>query len=140
MAITYDVGLDEDGDLQVHNYPVTGLALVLQRVRLRLLTFLGEWILDASKGLPFLRWIATKPPDAAVIGAVVRREIETTPGVLRVEEYTCTWIPAEQRIAIAGNVITAAGELTIAVSPLGTRTNRNPGLSILSRTIGRIGG
>lgn len=135
--ITYDVGLDADGDLPAFCYAITGIDLVAQRLRLRLGTFLGDWVLDPTKGLPILRWLGTKPPNAAEIGAVVRREIETTPGVLRVEAYASTWDPATMAIAITGTVITASGELVLEVAPVGTRTNRNPGVSIFTRP-GRI--
>ncbi len=137
MATTIDVGLNADGDLPDFCRPISGLDLIGQRIAIRLRTHLGEWLLDASKGLPFLRWMATKPPDPVAIGAVVRREIETTPGVLRVEGFVSTWTPATRTIEITGTVVTTEGELALSVSPLGRVENRAPTVSIRGR-LGRV--
>ncbi len=136
---TCDVALGSDGDLGAFNATVSGRDLVAQRVSIRLRTFLGEWILDASKGLPFFAWIASKPPDPAAIGALVRREIDTTPGVLRTSDFSSVFVPADRAITITCTIYTAAGEIEATISPLGNATNRNPSLVLISRS-GTIGG
>lgn len=135
---TVDVELDEDGDLPAFCRVISGRDLIAQRVSIRLKTHLGEWILDPFKGLPFLQWMATKPPDAAAIGAVVRREIETTPGVLRVDDFSSAWTPATRSVEVTATIITAEGELEVVVSPLGRLMNRNPTVAIRGG-LGRVG-
>ncbi len=133
MGTLCDVGLNANGDLGAFNRIIVGRDLVLQRIGIRLRTFLGEWILDSRKGLPFLAWIAKKPPDPAAIGAVVRKEIETTPGVLRVDSFTSVFVPATQEITITCTIYTDEGEVDATISPLGRTTNRNPSLVLLAR-------
>lgn len=82
--MSHDIGLDEDGDLPVHPTHVTGDELTIQRVKSRLSTFLGEWVLDDSVGLNYKGWRAVKPPPLVEIRGTTRREIEETSGVARV--------------------------------------------------------
>lgn len=81
--MTVDWALTPDGDLTVPSRLVRGHDLVLQRVRVRLHTHLGEWILDQGVGLPYADWRARKPIPLQEIVAAVRREIVDTPGVLQ---------------------------------------------------------
>lgn len=83
--MSIDVRLGADGDLEQFTRHISGSAVTLQRIKLRLETFLGEWILDRTKGMPWLLFIAQKPARVAEIVAFIRREIETTPGVIAVD-------------------------------------------------------
>lgn len=82
-----DLQLDADGDLPLVPRHITGLPLVLQRIRRRLRVFAGEWVLDTSQGLPYLAWRQTKPAPVEAIAARIRVELEQTPGVVRID--TC---------------------------------------------------
>lgn len=124
--MSWDVGL-VDGDLPPVTQHITERELTLQRVEMRLRLFLGEYVLDTRQGLDFLGWVAQKPPRTAEIAAVVRREVETTPGVRRVERWTGSFDPAEQRVTIGGHVITDDGASTaLEVALLGRGANRYP--------------
>ena len=48
--------------------------------------FRGQYMLDSSKGLDFLRWRQQKVKPLKEILSVVRREVDTIPGVLRTED------------------------------------------------------
>ena len=50
MATAYDIRLDSTGDLPDVGALLTGAELVAQRIRIRLLTWLGEWTLDKLAG------------------------------------------------------------------------------------------
>lgn len=117
--LVYDVGLDSTGDLPARTGHITGLTLTRQRVDMRLRTFLGEYIADKSRGLPFFAWMQQKPPQVASIGALLRREIETTPGVARVEEWTGGHDPDTRELTYTCTVKTVDGDLTLLVAPLG---------------------
>ena len=82
-----DLALDETGDLPLVPRHITGIPLVLQRIRRRLRVFAGEWVLDTSQGLPYLAWRQTKPAPIEAIAARIRVELEQTPGVVRID--TC---------------------------------------------------
>lgn len=105
MARTYDILLDSDGDLPHRLVLGTGLDLVLQRVRIRIGRFLGEWMLDTDAGLPWLRWLQDKPPDPVAIGSRIRREIEETAGVLRVEGYGANFDRSTRTISVSGTIV-----------------------------------
>lgn len=84
--MSYDVQLI-DGDLPAVTQHITGNDLTVQRLTLRLGTFLGEWVLDTSVGLRYVEWLQQTPPRVDEIGADLRREVETTPGVVRVDNW-----------------------------------------------------
>lgn len=107
MAVV-DVGL-EDGDLPAFCRPISGDALVAQRVRLRLLQYPGDWLLDRQAGVPWLDWSQAKPPPLAVIEATLRREIETTPGVRRVDELRAVFDATARRVTVTARATLDSG-------------------------------
>lgn len=119
MTATYDVLLDATGDIPEFTRHVRGLEIIGQRVRLRLATFLGEWFLDESKGLDYLTWMATKPFPEDQVGALIVAEINATPGVVKVSEYSTTYDPAAQTFGLTAYALTEAGLLEVSVPPFG---------------------
>ncbi len=117
--MSVDVLLDlVTGDLPTFNRFGDGIDVVRQRLQIRLGTFLGEWILDQSKGLPFLVWFQQKPPLTEAIGAFIRREIETTPGVLQITEFTSDFNGS--RLLFTGEILFDGGEseaINVTVDP-----------------------
>jgi len=112
---TYDVEL-EAGDLPARTTHITGPDLVRQRIELRLGTFIGEWYLDTRKGLRYLEWLQQTPPRVEEIGADIRREIETTPDVLRVENWSGSFDGVT--LSYSGDVIIDDGTvLAVVVTP-----------------------
>lgn len=82
--------LESTGDLEV----VKGqLVLVEKRLELqqslaqRLRTFLGEWFLDITIGLPYFDKILIKNADPAAVDSVFIDEILDTPGVINLLEF-----------------------------------------------------
>ena len=79
-----DLQLDESGDLAIEDNDVVlieGVAEVAQGVRQRLRTFLGEWFLDATIGLPYFQSILTKGVKLERIAPHFKRAIIRSPGV-----------------------------------------------------------
>lgn len=79
-----DFLLDDDLDLYFPLTLIEGVDLVVQRIRVRLLTQLGTWPLDLAQGLPYLQWMELAAPPIQEIKDYFRRELETTPGVVSV--------------------------------------------------------
>ncbi len=135
MLITGSVDLLEgpDGDILSASQYATGIDLTMQRVRRRLDRFLGDWILDASVGLPFFEWAAQKPPQVQAIGARVRAEIETTKGVSGVSEWTGSLDRSTRAITFSCIVHTTDGDATLTATLFGEpgTGNRNPALRLL---------
>src|SRR5690554_2894741 len=90
-----------DGDLPLVTRRITGVELIAQRIRIRLRTFLGEWLLDRRVGLPFLRWRKRRAPPLASIASRVSEEVRTTRGVLEVRRV---------RAVQDGEVVRVSGE------------------------------
>jgi len=132
VPLLYDVGL-VDGDLPSRSSHIRGFDVIVQRVDRKLRTFLGEYIADASVGLPFREWIAQKPPLVDTIGAIVRRAIETVPGVIRVIDWTGSLDTGTRTLSYSGTIHTSDGDVTISLAPFGVvrSANRNPSLRLV---------
>lgn len=77
--------LDNDGDLLVTNNSLTlteGAEAVKQHLQSRLRTFLGEWFLDTSIGVPWYQEVLVKQPSFQVVQSVLKSIIVDTPGIL----------------------------------------------------------
>lgn len=122
--MTYDVLLDESGDLPLYAQISKGPEVTLQRVRTRLQTFTGDWLLDQTAGLPFLVWAATKPAPVNTITVRIRDEIASTPGVLRVESVSSAYNRSTRRLTFTAHVIL---EGTVAIVSVGVPTDERSG-------------
>lgn len=66
-----------DTDLQL----VDGPDAILQHLKQRLKTFLGEWFLDQRIGVPYFQQVFVKHPDPLVLDSAFKAEIINTPGI-----------------------------------------------------------
>lgn len=116
MAAT-DIRLDSAGDLPDVGALITGAELVAQRIGVRLRTWLGEWLLDNTKGMRWREWQGTKPFPLDLVTTMVRREIDTTPGVLRTSIVSATF-STDGEAAITFDVLCDDGtRLAVTVTP-----------------------
>ena len=132
-ALRYDVGLDAENDLPVRTAHVTGLDLIVQRIRRRLQTVSGEWLGDKTIGLPFFEWFQQKPPKVNAIGALIRRAIETTPGVARLDDWSGSFDPSTRALTFSGTIRTTDGDVAMSIQPIGSPRagNLNPSLRLV---------
>ena len=113
-----DIGLTAAGDIPLRPNLITGAALIAQRIRRRLQRFRGEELLNVALGLPYFEWKATKPPPIGEIAALVRREIESVPGVVGINDYAVSY-NAARLVTITGTVLTADDdEIGLTVVPI----------------------
>lgn len=79
------------GDLVFTNggCPVTQLEtdIVAQRLRIKLYTFLGEWFLDETIGVPYLQQIFSKVRQKSTIDLIFQSIIAEDEGVLSVLSF-----------------------------------------------------
>lgn len=105
-----------DGDLTPRGRLVTGDDATLQRVRLRLGLFAGEWILDQTVGIPWIPWMERKMAlRLGEIGAVLRAAIETTPGVNRVLGWSSAYDTSARRATFTGRFLLDSGTVVEGV-------------------------
>lgn len=129
-----------DGDLPEVSRFVTGIPLVLQRVQIRLRTFLGEWVLDIAQGLPYLAWRAQKPPDLPAIAARVRAELATTPGVVRVDRCTASLEVTTRLVRVEAQAVITDGTTAAASAELIIEMGGNTSPAIISAKLLAGGG
>lgn len=87
MAIS--LRLDENNDLAIENgnfVLISGTESIDQNIKTRLQTFLGEWFLNVLIGVPWKQLIFKKPFNVTVSGAILKRIIFQTRGVLKINK------------------------------------------------------
>lgn len=83
---------------------------VQDRIQTRLYTELGEWFLDVNVGVP---WYPAKNRDGILgskmqadnIGAIIRNQILTVDGVVRIEEFTLSQDMSTRTVTGAAQVV-----------------------------------
>jgi hypothetical protein len=58
-----------------------------QFLKQRLQTFLGEWFLDSSKGVPYFEEILVKRPQFEAVDSIFKTQILQTPGIINLESF-----------------------------------------------------
>jgi len=88
-----DIVLNSNGDIDVTDYTsprlfVEGeeLQAIAQHLTIRLRMFRGEWFLDVNQGVPYFQDILGKKGIGNVASILLKRVVEQTPGVVRVED------------------------------------------------------
>ncbi len=77
-------------DLQITNGDlslVTGSDAIAQDLQQRLQSWLGEWFLDTTWGIPFKQQILVKNPNLDLIQADIMLATTDTPGVVQVTDF-----------------------------------------------------
>lgn len=60
-----------DGDFIV----IDNAERVAQQIKIQLLTWLGEWFLDTTHGVPYLDYVLVKNPNLELIASIFREQI-----------------------------------------------------------------
>jgi len=88
-------GLDTSGtyenDLSIENNSFVILEdenAVVQNLRTRLRTYLGEWFLDTTDGMPYYQDIFKKGPDFAIVQEAFKNRILDTDGIISLDKYS----------------------------------------------------
>lgn len=117
MTVELDAYIDPTtGDLPEASRLITGLDLIQQRIRRRLLRGTGEYFLDpVNVGLPLIAWRNTKPPNVALIVARIQAEILDVPGVISTANFVGVHDAAAHRLTISGDVLANDGAVTAVV-------------------------
>lgn len=96
-----DLLLDKDGHDAVFingKCPVTQLLVdvVAQRLKIKLYTFLGEWFLDRSVGVPYMQNIFGKVRNKSTVDIIFQQIISADPDVIEILSFESE-IPQGQR-------------------------------------------
>lgn len=111
------LALTPSGDVAVPLRRVYGIDVVAVRVSIRLRTFLGEWLSDTAFGLPWQAWIDGTGPTTLNAAALVRAQLEDTPGVIRV--LSCNATLLNRVVTVTAQVLASADDDTGIVNVQG---------------------
>ena len=89
-----------------------GTMAILQDVVQRLRTFLGEWFMDTSAGVPWLQQILVKGVSLAVVDELIQNAILATPGVLQLANYSSTANSVGRFLSVSFSLITSSGTVS----------------------------
>lgn len=111
---SHDLLLTPDGDVRLtQNIPESAA----QRLTIRLATFLGEWFLDVTAGIPYFQQIFFDVPDDAVLRTIFRQAVEADPFVIAVPTCTVDIDRALRKLDVRFTAQVLQGdEVTISIS------------------------
>lgn len=91
MATYLGLGLDDGHDLHVDGdgnlVVVEDTEAVAELTRQHLMTYLGEWFLDTTVGVPWFQRVFVRPFNEMVTEAVIKRAILRTLGVVELMSF-----------------------------------------------------
>lgn len=74
-------------DLVIPPEPIEGADRVAQSIEIRLRTFLGDWFLDTTHGVPYFEDILKKVANLALIESILRAQILDVRGVRAIASF-----------------------------------------------------
>lgn len=111
-----------DGDVvPTSDVDPRGTHPVLQDIFQRLRTFLGEWYLDTSNGVPWLQQIFVKGVKQSTIDSIIQGVILSAPGVVMLSSYALVLDRTTRAGTLAFAAITSTGTINYSL-PIGAVT------------------
>jgi len=100
-----DIALDTaTKDLDLANgdlYLFEGNDAIAQHTEQRFKTFLAEWFLDESVGVPYFDYIFQKNPNPVVVDAVLKNTALLSPGIIELTFWDLTLDSARRELSLA---------------------------------------
>jgi len=118
-TITDPIGLllDENGDLVVTAdlQFSSGLDAIAQGIRIRILTFRGEWKLNLDTGVPYYQDLLGQRFDQVKAHAAFRNAISSTPGVSEISSLAASFNGRTRTMSVSWSVQTIFGPVADSV-------------------------
>lgn len=103
---THDLALN--GDVLF----IDNVERVAQQIKIQLLTFLGEWFLDVTHGVPYLDYVLIKNPNFTLIRELFREQILKVDGVTNLVNIDIDFNPATRQMSLSYEAETEYGIVT----------------------------
>lgn len=87
-----------------------------QRLKIKLLTFRGEWVLNTRYGTPYYQQILGKGRNKSVVDTIFRDLIREDEDVIRITEFSST-LSRDRRYSLSFSVLSRAGN-TVEIEEL----------------------
>lgn len=110
-----DIKLTSDGEIDLSTYDLEfafDADYIMQKLLIVLRTFLGEWFLDTSAGIPYFEDILKKNYDPSRVESVLKSAILDVPGVDQITAFDMNLIDP-RTLVVTFTVTTDFGELEI---------------------------
>ena len=115
-----DILLDgQDHDLVVSGYDlvlVSGMDLIRQRIKQRILAVLGEWFLDTTIGLPWFQELAKKGISEQRVRSLLTLQIVQTEGVEKLIELSLDFDSQKRKLLVNFKARTIEGLISDGVN------------------------
>lgn len=96
-------------DLIIPLRPIEGADRIRQSVLIHLNTWLGEWFLDTSHGVPYLENVLGKNRRPEIVEAVIRAQILSVQGVKSIKSFIIDMQSPTRKTAITFSADTTEG-------------------------------
>ena len=100
--------LIKDGDFLL----IDNAERVAQQIKVKLLTFLGEWFLDTTWGVPYLEYILVKQPNQELIKQILSEQILSVDDVKSLNALELDYQVKVRTLIIGYEVSTEYGLIT----------------------------
>ena len=108
--------LDSSLNAKTHDLALNGDVLfidnverVAQQIKIQLLTFLGEWFLDVTYGVPYLDYVLVKNPNFTLIRELFREQILKVDGVSNLVSIDIDFESSTRKMLLSYEVETEYG-------------------------------
>lgn len=98
----------KDGDFLI----IDNAERVAQQIKVRILTFLGEWFLDNTHGIPYLEYILVKQPNPALIKQILSEQISAVNDVKSLTSIELDYAVKNRTLIVNYEVTTDFGLIT----------------------------
>lgn len=85
---------------------------VAQQIKIQLLTFLGEWFLDVTYGVPYLDYVLVKNPNFTLIRQIFWEQILKVEDVESVDSIEIEYNNSERTVTVEYSASTKYGLIT----------------------------
>ena len=106
-------------DAKTHDLTLNGDVLfidnaerVAQQIKIQLLTFLGEWFLDVTHGVPYLDYVLIKNPNFTLIRELFHEQILKVDGVSNLVSIDIDFNSATRQMSLNYEAETEYGMIT----------------------------
>lgn len=90
-----------DLDLAAHRTSlVFGEEAIAQSIKIKLLTFAGEWFLDTRVGIPMFRHVLVKNPNMGIVNSIYRKAITQTPGIRELRDLNISLSASTRTLSV----------------------------------------
>lgn len=114
--MAYDFALDaQRHDLVINENDflvIDDAERVAQQIKIQLLTFLGEWFLDVTHGMPYLDYVLVKNPNIELIRQIFREAILSVDDVKDVNSIEIDYDARQRVMKLEYEAETAYGLVT----------------------------